>query len=157
MKLPSVRQAVPEDFPEAMRLMRLAYEENGTAEVDWGAVEGVVVAAINGDGAALGVVDGDGDLRGLVLLRLCEVWYSREIMLEELVAFVPREHRRQHCARALLEFARGCSDRLGVPLLIGVISNERTGAKVRLYRRVFGEPSGAFFLYGRGTGRPGGC
>lgn len=155
MTRPAIRQALPEDFSEVMRLMRLAYEENGAANVDWGAVELAVIAAINGDRSALGVIDCDNGLCGLILLHFCEVWYSREIMLEELVAFVQEEHRRRHNARALLEFARSCADRLQVPLLVGVISNERTQAKVRLYRRIFGEPAGAFFLYGRKTGQRG--
>ena len=36
--------------------------------------------------------------------------------------------------------------------MIGVLSNHRTEAKVRLYERQFGKPSGAFFLYNARTG-----
>jgi hypothetical protein len=39
-----------------------------------------------------------------------------------------------------------------MPLLIGVLSNHRTEAKVRLYERQFGKPTGAFFLYNGSTG-----
>jgi hypothetical protein len=41
---------------------------------------------------------------------------------------------------------------MGMPLLIGVLSNSRTEAKIRLYKRHFGEPAGAYFLYNARTG-----
>ena len=55
-------------------------------------------------------------------------------------------------ARRLCEFSKQAADSLGIPLIIGVLSNNRTEAKVRLYKRQFGEPSGAFFLYNARTG-----
>jgi hypothetical protein len=39
-----------------------------------------------------------------------------------------------------------------MPLMIGVMSNSRTDAKVKLYERQFGNPAGSFFLYGVKTG-----
>ena len=55
-------------------------------------------------------------------------------------------------ARRLCEFSKKVSNELGIPLIIGVLSNNRTEAKVRMYQRIFGEPSGAFFLYNARTG-----
>ena len=55
-------------------------------------------------------------------------------------------------ARKLCEFSKQVSDSLGIPLIIGVLSSHRTAGKVRMYQRIFGEPSGAFFLYGTKTG-----
>ena len=46
----------------------------------------------------------------------------------------------------------GIDDDLGIPLIIGVLSNQRTEAKIRLYERQFGAPAGAFFLYNVHTG-----
>jgi hypothetical protein len=40
----------------------------------------------------------------------------------------------------------------GIPLAIGVMSNTRTEAKIRLYERVFGAPAGVYFLYNAKTG-----
>jgi hypothetical protein len=55
-------------------------------------------------------------------------------------------------ARKLVEFAKKVSEKLEMPLMIGVLSNSRTDAKTRLYERQFGNPAGAFFLYGMKTG-----
>jgi putative aminopeptidase FrvX len=55
-------------------------------------------------------------------------------------------------ARKLVEFAKKCSEELNLPLMIGVLSNSRTDAKIKLYERQFGNPVGTFFLYGVKTG-----
>ena len=44
------------------------------------------------------------------------------------------------------------SEKLGIPLAIGVLSSSRTEAKIRLYERVFGAPAGVYFLYNAKTG-----
>lgn len=151
---PAVRAARPEDFPAIMELCRKLYEENGITDVAWHRVEAVVVNGINGRAATLGVIGPCENLGGMILLRFSETWYSEKLVLEELYNFVPPGHRNTHNARILLEFAKSCSDRLEIPLLIGVLSQNRTRAKVRLYERMFGQPAGAFFLYGAQTGRP---
>jgi hypothetical protein len=88
------------------------------------------------------------------------MWYSDDWILEEKAVFVDPNFRNKaerssqsvgH-ARRLVEFSKQVSDSLNVPLVIGVLSNTRTKAKVRLYERQFGEPAGAFFLYGVKTG-----
>jgi hypothetical protein len=52
----------------------------------------------------------------------------------------------------LCDFSKKVSDELGMPLSIGVLSSDRTEGKVRMYERIFGKPSGAYFLYGTRTG-----
>lgn len=152
--LPRVRAAKPEDFNSIMQLCKMLYEENGMTNIDWHRVIQAVTDGVNGKAATLGVIGPFDDLHGMVLLRFAETWYSNELILEELYNYVPPVHRHGHNARALIEFAKAASDRLEIPLLIGVLSTTRTRAKVRLYRRVFGEPAGAFFLYNGRTGRP---
>lgn len=153
MNLPRVRSAKPEDFPGIMQMCRQIYAENGITEVAWPRVEQIVIDAINGNQSSMSVIGYSDDLAGMLLLRFSSVWYSDELLLEELYNYVPPHHRKGHNARALIEFAKSASDRLELPLLIGILSTHRTRAKVRLYRRVFGEPAGAFFLYGRKIGR----
>ena len=75
------------------------------------------------------------------------MWYSDVEIWEELWSFVLPEHRYSGNAKALLKFSTRISDETNMPLLIGIVSNDRTLPKVRLYRRTFGDPSGAFFLY----------
>jgi hypothetical protein len=82
------------------------------------------------------------------------MWYSDHEVLEEKAIFIHPDYRSAKGGRArrLCEFSKNTADSLGIPLIIGVLSNNRTEAKVRLYKRQFGEPSGAFFLYNARTG-----
>jgi hypothetical protein len=75
-------------------------------------------------------------------------------VLEERAIFIPPEYRgvKGGRARRLCEFAKQAAKAMEMPLLIGVLSNHRTEAKVRLYERQFGKPTGAFFLYNGSTG-----
>jgi hypothetical protein len=51
----------------------------------------------------------------------------------------------------LISFGKKCAIDIGVPLMMGILSGERTEAKVRLYCRQFGTPAGAFFLSNAGS------
>jgi len=153
--LPQVRAAAPEDFPQIMELCRQLYAENGARNVKWGNVERVIINGINGRDGIIGVIGDVGkELGGMIYLKFSSMWYSEEEILEELFCFVPDrpDLRRGKNCRVLIQFAMLCSSRLKIPLLIGIISNTRTQAKIRLYRRLLGEPAGAFFLYGAKTG-----
>jgi GNAT superfamily N-acetyltransferase len=151
-RFPRVRLAVPEDFNAIMELCRLLYAENGAVNVDWPSVETAVIGGVNGVQSCLGVIGSREQLEGMIYLRISRMWYSADIILEELFNYVHPDYRRSHNAKALIEFAKTNADRLEVPLLIGVISNARTAQKVRLYGRYLGAPAGAFFLYGAQTG-----
>jgi hypothetical protein len=77
------------------------------------------------------------------------MWYSNQDVLEERVIFIPPEFRniKGGRARRLCEFSKKAAEDLGLPLLIGVMSSVRTEAKVKMYERQFGKPTGAVFLY----------
>jgi hypothetical protein len=112
-------------------------------------------AALNRDRGLCGVIGPTGgQVEGAILLRITDLWYSDVPVLEEKGLFLAPEFRSAKGGRArrLCEFAKVAADTLGIPLIIGVLSNSRTEAKVRLYKRQFGEPTGAFFLYGATTG-----
>jgi hypothetical protein len=47
----------------------------------------------------------------------------------------------------LIEFAKKCADEIGLPLTIGILTNQRMEGKVRLYRRSLGVPAGAWFVH----------
>jgi hypothetical protein len=96
-----------------------------------------------------------GKLEGAVLLRIGAMWYSDSEVLEEKAIFVDPHQRSAKGGRArrLCEYSKQVADTLKIPLIIGVLSNHRTEAKIRLYERQFGKPSGAFFLYNARTGR----
>lgn len=152
-EMPRVRRALPEDFDQLMDLGAQLYEENGVSDVDWDIVAQAIAKGISGQGGVIGVIGPVGDIQGVICLQISRMWYSQTPILEELFNFVPERHRRSNNAKAMIDFAKENASRLGVPLLIGIISNERTEEKVRLYRRRLGAPAGAFFLVNAKTGR----
>jgi hypothetical protein len=151
-----VRTGVVDDFHEVMRLAVDATQENAFIAPDMAKlampIYGVLTKQIPGIIGVIGEVG--GKLEGAILLNIGEMWYSKEQIIEEKAIFVDPEYRAAKGGRArkLAEFAKRVSDDTGLPLSIGVLSNSRTAAKMRLYERVFGEPAGVYFLYGAKTG-----
>ena len=74
--------------------------------------------------------------------------------MEERAIFVHPDFRSAKGGRAakLCKFAKETADRMEMPLMIGVLSNSRTAAKIRMYERQFGSPTGVYFLYKAQTG-----
>jgi hypothetical protein len=150
-----VRVGVPADVHDIMGLALGGCEENGFLNPNPQKLLADIWSALNRDRGVIGVISAPGGKpEGAVLLRLGKMWYSDDDVLEEKAIFIHPEFRSAKGGRArrLCEFSKSAADALGVPLIIGVLSNHRTEAKVRLYKRQFGEPAGAFFLYGTKTG-----
>jgi GNAT superfamily N-acetyltransferase len=149
-----VRTAVPEDEEGIMELARLVNGENGVFKMNEDKVRDVIRPSLYLHGGIMGVIGPKDRIEGLVLLRVSSYWYSDATFLEEMCVYVHPEYRAAKGGRArkLVEFAKKASEKLGMPLMIGILSNSRTDAKTRLYERQFGNPAGAFFLYGIKTG-----
>lgn len=151
----NVRIATVDDLDQVMSMCMSATEENGFVSPSPMRLLEQVWPSLNQKEGIIGVIEGeDGELEGGILLRISHMWYSDDPVIEEKAIFVRPEFRsaRGGRARKLAEFAKTISDKMGIPLAIGVLSNTRTEAKVRLYRRVFGEPAGVYFLYNGKTG-----
>jgi hypothetical protein len=152
----NVRIGRPEDVYGVMDLALAACEENGFVDPNPKKLLAEIWAALNLDHGLIGIIGNPGEkFEGAVLLRIGAMWYSDHEVLEEKAIFVDPEQRSAKGGRArrLCEFSKQLADSLQIPLIIGVLSNHRTEAKVRLYERQFGKPSGAFFLYNAKTGR----
>jgi hypothetical protein len=150
-----VRIGGPEDVHPMMELALQACEENGFVDPNPQKLLAEIWPALNLDHGLVGIIqDGGGQLEGAILLRVWPMWYSDADVLEERAIFIHPEFRSAKGGRArrLCEFSKRAADALEIPLMIGVLSNHRTEAKVRLYERQFGKPSGAFFLYNAQTG-----
>ena len=150
------RIATPDDLDEIMELAIEASTENGFLNPDPERLLRGIWPALHQDHGLVGVIGPEGGrIEGAVLLHVSEHWYSTDAFLEEKSVFVRQGARGAKEGRAakLVEFSKKVADTLGLPLLIGVLSNKRTAGKVRLYQRAFGEPAGAFFLYGASTGQ----
>jgi hypothetical protein len=146
--LPTVRYAVPEDYPHIIAIAEQLHAENGTGKIHYPTATAAIMRAINRDASLIGLIGPVGDIRGIVFLRLAQMWHHgpEDAFLEEIFLYVPPEHRKgTHNAATLIRFAKGAANRLGVPLFIGVLSNHKTKAKLRLYEKHLGEPVGVYF------------
>ena len=150
-----IRLATPNDEEPLLQLAINAHHENGIMDLNEDKMRGMIKPALYLWQGMCGIIGEVGQpIEGAVLLRTVQMWYSDAWILEEKAIFVAPEYRSAKGGRArrLCEFSKQVADGLGIPLLIGVLSNERTKSKVKLYERQFGTPAGAFFLYGAKTG-----
>lgn len=144
---PDVRLASPEDETELLRLMRIACEEDAQHPINEDKVRAVIHLHFSKRGGLIGVIgDKNSELKGYVLMCVVPVWYSDDYQLQEFSLFVSPDYRKSTYAKQLMSFAKKASDGLAIDLMIGVLSTERTAAKVRLYQRQF-KTAGAFFVY----------
>jgi len=151
-----IRLATVEDLDEMMQLAMSACEENGFLNPNPIKLLQDIWPALNRDHGLCAVIGKPGGIiEGAILLRIGQMWYSDDQTIEEKAIFIHPDYRgaRGGRARKLCEFSKMVADTLGLPLVIGVLSNSRTEAKIRMYERQFGKPSGAFFLYGAKTGQ----
>lgn len=148
-----VRLAQPSDEPELLRLFKLMHAEGGMRPLDLDCVRETFAKAFDRKGGILGVIGAPGHIRAFQFLMITRWYYTRENHLEELWNWVHPDHRNSDYSKLLIEHAKRCSDEISasmkekVPLLMGVLTNKRMAAKVRLYRRFFGIPVGAFFVH----------
>jgi GNAT superfamily N-acetyltransferase len=151
----SVRTGVEADFNGMMDIALAATRENAVVAPDVEKLALTIWGALTRQTGICGVIGPvGGKLEGAVLLSMGEMWYSRELILEEKAIYVDPDYRAAKGGRArkLAEFAKMTANELDIPLAIGVLSSSRTEAKVRLYERVFGAPAGVYFLHGAKTG-----
>lgn len=141
-----VRCAQPSEEAEIMQMCRKLHEENGLYTIDDDLVRDMMRRAFERRGGILGVIGKPGSIEAMIYLLLSTYWASRDSHLEELFAYVRPEHRKSNHSATLVKFARDCSEYLKIPLVIGIVSNRRTAAKVRLYQRILGPLSGGFFV-----------
>lgn len=154
-----MRYGVPEDVHNFMDLCLLCTQENGLAEMNVTKVLSEVWASLHHDRGIIGVIGDPGKIEGGVMLRIDSLPYSDSPVLAERAIFVHPDYRWSKGsgvgggrAMRLCEFAKNCANSLDLPLLIGVLSNHRTAAKIKFYERVFGQPSGAYWLVNSKTG-----
>lgn len=141
-----VRKALLKDRQQILDMCEENHRENGQFALSMKKVEGMIDRAFNGGGAVIGVVGKDA-IEGMLVLLISQFWYTDDWCLEEIQNYVRPDFRRSTNAKDMIKFGQRCSDEIGIPLVIGVVSNERTRAKMELYRRQLGDPVGGYFLH----------
>lgn len=142
-----VRLATREDEPELMQLCRELHQENGVFDIDEDLVRAMLYQSFDKKGGIVAVIGAPGEIQACISLILSSFWYCRQFHIEELFSYVRPAYRKSDNAKRLIDYAKKCSDDIEIPLVIGVISNERTESKVKLYERRIHKPAGAFFIY----------
>lgn len=142
-----VRKAVAADEPAIIDLCKENHAENGQFSLAMPKVEAMVKRAFSGGGAIIGVTGTPSRVEGAILLLINQFWYTDDWSLEEVFCYVKPEYRRSTHAKDMIKFGIRCSDELRIPLVIGVVANERTRPKMELYKRQLGEPVGGYFLH----------
>lgn len=150
-----VRVGTPEDLEGCMFLLLQAIEENGIGEGAPDKLLSQVWPSLHQDGGVVGIIGSDPQRpEGVILLRIESLWYSNSPVIAEKFVFVHADYRSAKGGRArkLCEFSKKVSDEMGMPLIIGIVSNDRTKGKVKMYERLLGPAAGAYFLYNGKTG-----
>lgn len=142
-----VRLATQRDEPALMEVCHALHRENGLFPMDDELVRNMLYRAFARQGGIIGVIGQENDIQAAIYVLISNYWYTRNSHLEELFNWVRPDCRKSDHAETLIESAKGWAVEIGVPLLIGVVTNKRMEGKVRLYRRKLGYPSGAFFVY----------
>lgn len=142
----TVRYAVPEDYPQIIALGEELHAENGHSEIDYPRAEATIMEGINRKASFIGIIGDVGKIEGIVFIRFASFWNSSDIFAEELFLYVPPAFRKTGNAKTLLRFAMDTTEKLGLPLMIGVQSNHRTKAKLKLYEKQLGTPVGGYFF-----------
>ncbi len=147
-----VRIATRDDESQIIDLLHVMHFENGMMPLDEQCAREFFSRAFDRKGGIIGVIGDSKDIKAAIYLLLTRFWYTSAMHIEECFNFVRPDARKNkstnHYAPSLIRFAKRCADEIKVPLVIGVLTNNRMEAKVRLYRRSLGVPAGAFFVYG---------
>lgn len=147
-----VRQACPADEEELFALAVNLHAENGIYALCEEKVRFELQRAIRREESIIGVV-GKDRVEGAAWLAFSQDWYTEDYGILERFVHVLPEYRKSTNAKDLIAWTDAVRRECNLPLHIGILSNERTEAKIRFYRKSFGEPAGAFFLVGAETGR----
>lgn len=142
-----VRLALPEDRASIIALTSNLHGENGLFSISEAKVAAMIDRYYNRGLAVIAVIGEPGAVVAAIYLGIDQLSYTDDWALVEQFNFVDPEHRKSTYARQLLAYAKAVSDKMRMPLLVGILTNHRTEAKVRLYEKMLSK-AGAYFLYG---------
>jgi hypothetical protein len=150
-----VRIATMRDYQEVLRLFLQSHQENGQFslapdKLHWLLSRLLAPEAIPEDDMGLrgiiGVIGKEGALEAICGVCISDLWYTHEKHLGDFLVFVDPEHRHTEHAKTLITWMKLQADIIGIPLMSGVVTNHRTEAKCRLFRRMYPKV-GELFLY----------
>jgi len=144
-----VTKARPSDKEAIIEICKEDHSENGQFALNPSKVEQKVSRILDHGEGVIGLIRRAQEIEAIMLMQISQFWYTDDWCLEEVLNFVRPAYRRSTNAKDMINFAKRCSDEIAIPLVIGVIANERTKPKMELYKRQLGEPVGGYFIYFR--------
>lgn len=148
-----IRIANAADEPEILTLLKKMHSEGGWQPLNIDRARETFAKAFDRKGGILAVIGPPGNIRAMMLLIIAKAWFTDHDHLQEYFCYVHPDHRKSDYHKILIEYAKTCSDELSkdagykFPLFMGVMTSKRMASKVRLYRRFFGIPVGAYFMH----------
>jgi len=148
-----VRVATREDLIDILALAKMVHNEIGFFDINEVKFAEAIWPQLTQNNGIIGVIGKKGSLEGAIILRISSYWYSDRQFLEEICVFVHPDYRSAKDSRIqkLIGFSKKAALDLDLPLTISILSNNTTNAKIETYRRNFGDPVGAFFLWNAKT------
>lgn len=153
-----VRIAGPGDFQECFRLFLQAHKDNGLFilapdKIQWFLQRFLMPHMIPEDDPGIrgivGVIGEEGSLEAVCGICISDLWYTHEKHLADFLVFVDPESRSSTHAQALIAWMKKQADIIGLPLMSGIVSNKRTEAKCRLYKRSLPKVGEYYFYPGQ--------
>lgn len=142
-----VVKAKASDKEAVIEICKEDYLENGQFSLSPPKLERMVSRILDNGEGIIGLIRREREIEAIMLMQISQFWYTDDWCLEEVLNFVRPQFRRSTNAKDMIQFAKRCSDEIGIPLIIGVVSNERTAAKIALYERQLGKSCGGYFIY----------
>lgn len=152
----NVRLAQPSDEDALVAMLHLMHGENGFSPLSEKKVRAIIKRGTTPPlpheiKPIIGIIDDEnGNIVGSVCLTAGVWWYSDDTNwhLEDLWLFVHPDHRslKENLSAPLIQFAKWAADGVGLPLLLGILTNSRVEAKTRLYSKQI-PWKGALFFY----------
>lgn len=122
------------------------HEESPIRSLNRDRAAAAIRSALYDRNGIVGVIGPPDDIRAMTFLQITSSWYSSDLELHDLMTFVRADCRKSTHAKSLIEAAKTWADQADLPLWVGVVSNARTEAKCRLYRRQVAKV-GEFFCH----------
>jgi GNAT superfamily N-acetyltransferase len=154
-----VRAATMRDYQECLRLFLQAHNENDQFSLAPDKLHWMLTRFLNPDAipeddpglrGIIGVIGREGGLEAICGLCISDLWYTYDKHLTDFLVFVDPEYRTTGHAKTLTGWMKTQADIIGMPLMSAVVTNHRTEAKCRLFRRTFPKV-GELFLYYPGS------
>jgi hypothetical protein len=127
-------------------LLKLLALENALFRVDDECVLEIIRMATEEKGGIVGIIEDDGKIVASIGLFLERFWYTKDWHVAEYWNFVHPDFRKSNYAKSLINFSKWINENMGLILNIGILSSERTEAKIRLYERSNLKKMGVFFM-----------